>query len=225
MPVIYVKIPNRLYTYQLPEQPGAEVLVGAAPYCQLSLPGVPGLAPVHARIVRTNAEYMIADAGSTQGIYANGTQVRSVFLMPGIEYVMGAASIILSNGRDLPPGGPPAWGAAASPAYPPAPAGPAWGSPQAQPAPPVSPPAEPTAQAPKRKFKKASREDMSLIRERFSNLSHARTSRKKKYIIWGLLALLVAFFANLLPIKREDAKEFLNRIVRDMGKSSSSAKR
>lgn len=95
MPRIYITEPNHFYTFELPTAPGAEVLIGTAQHCQLALPGVDGLSEVHACISCQPQGYVIADLGSATGTYANGVPIRSEFLMPGVEYRLGAAVITL----------------------------------------------------------------------------------------------------------------------------------
>lgn len=95
MPRIQIIEPNHVYTFELPVVPGAEVLIGTAPHCQLSLPGVGGLGEVHARISCQPQGYVISDLGSPYGTLANGVPFHSDYLMLGVEYRMGAACITL----------------------------------------------------------------------------------------------------------------------------------
>lgn len=104
MPRIQIIEPNHFYTFELPVVPGAEVLIGTAPHCQLALPGVAGLAEVHARIVCQPQGYIISDLGSPYGTTANGAPFHSDYLMLGVEYRMGAAAIsLLPDEGMLPP--------------------------------------------------------------------------------------------------------------------------
>lgn len=96
MPLIYVSEPRHFYTYELPPVVGAEVLIGSAPQCHLSLPGVDGLSEMHARIICQPQGYILEDLGSAYGTFANGVPIRSDFLRPGVEYRLGAASITLA---------------------------------------------------------------------------------------------------------------------------------
>lgn len=108
MPRIYITEPNHFYTYELPTAPGAEVLIGTAPHCQLALPGVAGLGEVHACISCQPQGYVIADLGSPTGTFANGVPIRSEYLMAGVEYRLGAAVITLEAAVPQPqPGMPP----------------------------------------------------------------------------------------------------------------------
>lgn len=102
MPRIYITEPNHFYTFELPTAPGAEVLIGTAPQCQLALPGVAGLGPVHACISCQPQGYVVADMGSPTGTFANGVPIQSEYLMPGVEYRMGAAVITLAA-EGMPP--------------------------------------------------------------------------------------------------------------------------
>lgn len=102
MPRIQIIEPNHVYTFELPVAPGAEVLIGTAPHCQLSLPGVGGLGEVHARISCQPQGYVISDMGSPYGTLANGVPLRSDYLMHGVEYRMGAAVITLLPDAAMP---------------------------------------------------------------------------------------------------------------------------
>lgn len=115
MPRIYITEPNHFYTFELPTAPGAEVLIGTAPHCQLALPGVAGLGEVHACISCQPQGYVLSDMGSPTGTFANGVPIRSEYLMPGVEYRMGAAVITLAA-EGMPPMQQPM--AAAQPAVP-----------------------------------------------------------------------------------------------------------
>lgn len=96
MPRIYITEPNHFYSFDLPVTPGAEVLIGTAPNCQLSLPGVDGLSPLHARIFCQPEGYVIEDLGSQYGTLANGRPVlQPEFMAYGVEYRMAAAAISL----------------------------------------------------------------------------------------------------------------------------------
>lgn len=217
MPRIYVIAPNCFYTYELPVTPGAEVLIGTAPQCHLLLPGVEGLAGVHACIVCQGADYMISDMGSPMGTFANGTPVRSVFLMPGVEYRMGSLLISLAVEGMPPPVAP-------MPVQP-------WGMPQPmimqQPLYPAAPPptnAPPAASpAPKSRVKRLNREELNALRSKF-NFTQSKKFPFGKLIFLGLVLLCIAFFADWLPIHRSDAQEYLNALVRDMDKTSSGKK-
>lgn len=103
MPLIYITAPNIFYTFELPVVPGAEVYVGTAPTCQLSLPGVDGLGEVHACIACQPQGYVITDMGSPYGTMANGMPIQADILRPGVEYRLGAAVITLPMEGAMPP--------------------------------------------------------------------------------------------------------------------------
>lgn len=232
MPRIYVTEPRHFYTYELPVVPGAEVLVGAAPHCHLSLPGVEGLADVHACITCQGQEYMISDLGSPGGTFANGTPVHSVFLMPGVEYRMGAVVITLAV-EGAPPQpqymAPPAFSPQPAPQLPPQPwpVAPqpmqqAYGAPYmqqpvyAQPAP-AAAEAPPAPQAVSRgpRVRHLNRDELDELKSRFYN-PRSEGFPYGKIIIFILVLLTIAFFANMLPVHREDARNFLNDLFRDL---------
>lgn len=95
MPLIYISAPNYYYTYELPATPGAEIYIGTSPQCQLSLPGVEGLAEVHARIACQPQGYVLSDMGTPYGTLANGVPIQADYLRPGVEYRMGSLVISL----------------------------------------------------------------------------------------------------------------------------------
>lgn len=215
---IYVSDTQHFYTYELPIVPGAEVYIGTAPNCQLSLPGTPGLADVHACIACQGREYMISDLASPGGTFANGTPVRSVFLMPGVEYRMGAAVVMLAvDGAPPPPQ-----------MMPPVPQAQPWGAPPPQYAPQpvyVAPPAyapapQPAAEpkaaaAPRTKMRRLNAEQLDELKSRFYNKPTSGFPFGK--IIFFILVLLaIAFFANMLPVHRDDALRFCRDLFRDM---------
>lgn len=102
MPRILISEPQHFYTFDLPIVPGAEVYIGTAPTCQLALPGVEGMAEMHACIVCQPQGYVISDLGSPYGTFANGVPFQSDYLMHGIEYRMGAAVITLAPDEAVP---------------------------------------------------------------------------------------------------------------------------
>ena len=95
MPRIFIREPNHFYTYELPVVLGEEVIVGAAPTCQLALPGVAGLSRVHARVVCRQQGYVIEDLQSQYGTLQNGRPVQAEYMVPGAEYMLGTACIVL----------------------------------------------------------------------------------------------------------------------------------
>lgn len=98
MPRLRITQPEPGSTYELPCAERAEVVVGTAPYCQLSVPGVVGLAEVHACIVREGAGYVITDLRTRSGTYADGALIRSTTrMMPGVEYRLGELRMALED--------------------------------------------------------------------------------------------------------------------------------
>ena len=71
------------------------MVVGSSPPSQLELPGVGGLSPLHARIVCQAQGYVIEDMQSQYGTLRNGCPVQAEYMLPGQEYVLGAACIML----------------------------------------------------------------------------------------------------------------------------------
>ena len=227
MPSIYVTDPIHFYTFGLPTAPGAEVYIGTASSCQLCLPGAPGLAEVHACITCQGSEYMITDLGSPGGTFANGSQVRSVFLMPGVEYRMGSVVISLVVENAPPPQQRPMpWGA-----QPMAPQQPVmmqpvapqmWAQPQGvapqvvyTAAPQQVAGSEPAKKAPRAKMRHLSAAELDDLKSRFYSPS-SHSFPFGKIILFLLVLLAIAFFANMLPFHREDALRFFRDLSRDM---------
>lgn len=233
MPRLYITEPQHLYTYELPVAPGAEVLIGSAPHCHLALPGVPGLAERHACITCYGHEYMISDLGSGGGTFANGTPVRSVFLMPGVEYRLGAAVVAFgADGAPPPPQfmAPPAYPVAPGPmpprqwppqqpyAAPPYMQMPGYGQPSGSAAPALPPRQEPASSAAAArgpKVRRLNREELDELKSRFYN-PRPHGFPVGKVILFVLVLLAIAFFADMLPVHREDARNFLNALFRDL---------
>lgn len=226
---IYVKEPQHFYTYDLPVVPGAEVYIGSAPNCHLSLPGVPGLAEMHACITCQGQEYLISDLGSPGGTFANGSPVRSVFLMPGVEYRMGAVIIMLAV-EGAPP--PPQMAPAAPPVQQPwgmqqgfgAPvqqpfynAQPPYGAPPMQQMPPQPQlqPQDAAPKPPKTKMRRLNADELDELKSRFYN-PRKEGFPVSKIFFFILVLLAIAFFANMLPVHREDALNFFRNLSRDM---------
>lgn len=232
MPKIYAIAPNCYYTFELPTAPGAEVLVGSAPHCHLALSGINGLGEVHAVITCHGNHYMIADQGSPAGIYANGTPVRHVNLMPGVEYQLGGLTLVLPV-EGAPP--PQPWRAGAPPQmqpFPPQqmpmmPQGQSWpGAPmyQAQPMQqpviqPVIVAAQPGEQKKRRKMRGLSPDELAVLKARYAR-NHPRSFPFGRIFLLIIVVLIVLLALDLLPIERATVINFLRDICNDLGKSA-----
>lgn len=222
MPRIYVISPNCYYTFELPTAQGAEVYVGTAPYCQLSLAGVEGLADRHACITCHGAEYMISDlSGLPMGITANGTPVRSVYLMPGVEYRLGTLSISMAvEGQPPPPPSPaymgrsvqqqPVYAQAVQPSYTGGPV--TLLQPVIMPAPPA--PEETRTTSPRLRGRRLSPEALEALKSR-SRLKHSSGFPFGKVFFILLVLLIIAFFADLLPIQHEEGLKMLSKMFKN----------
>lgn len=215
MPRIYITEPNHFYTYELPIAPGAEVLIGTAPQCQLALPGVGGLGEMHARIICRPEGYVIADLGSPTGTFANGVPIQSEYLMAGVEYRMGAAVITLA--AEGAAQAPPQQAAAPQPA-------PEQAAPAAQAA--AAAPQKKPATAAKPSLKKKSaplkksgsstklgKTDINSMAAKFDR-SRGKTSSQAKFI-YVVVLLVVAFYAGIALHHWERSGNFLPGIVAD----------
>lgn len=76
------------YEYELP-QDGSILTLGSAEDCSIPLAESEGVAPLHCSISLTEEGYVLADAGSGAGTYANGEAVETVLLVPEAAYSLG----------------------------------------------------------------------------------------------------------------------------------------
>lgn len=76
------------YEYELP-QDGSILTLGSAEDCSIPLAESEGVAPLHCSISLTADGYVLADAGSGAGTYANGEAVETVLLVPEAAYGIG----------------------------------------------------------------------------------------------------------------------------------------
>ncbi len=95
MPLIYIKYPNQVSTIELPVTPGGEVVLGSAPTCAVPLPVEAGVAPVHARVICRPEGYVIEDLQSGYGTFQDGRPVQAEYMMPGVDYMVGAIGVCL----------------------------------------------------------------------------------------------------------------------------------
>lgn len=93
MPLIYIKNSTQVYTFELPVVPGTEVVLGSAPTCSVFLPAEAGVAPMHARIIYQPEGYVIEDLQSGYGTFQNGRPVQAEYMMPGVDYMLGAVGV------------------------------------------------------------------------------------------------------------------------------------
>ncbi len=93
MPLIYVKNQSQVYAFELPVDPGAEIVLGSAPTSSVLLPVEAGVAPVHARIILRPEGYVIEDLQSGYGTFQNGRPVQTEYMMPGVDYMLGMVGI------------------------------------------------------------------------------------------------------------------------------------
>lgn len=93
MPRIYIKNQNQVYAFELPVEPGTEVVLGSAPTSSVLLPAESGVAPVHARVVCQPEGYVIEDLQSGYGVFQNGRPVQAEYMMPGVDYVLGTVGV------------------------------------------------------------------------------------------------------------------------------------
>ena len=98
MPCIRIIEPEPGSSYELPTAEHAEIVVGSAPYCHLSMPEIEGLAGMHACIVRGAQGYKITDLKSPGGTLEDGVPIQgSVHMKPGVQYRMGSLCLVLEE--------------------------------------------------------------------------------------------------------------------------------
>lgn len=96
MALIYIRNQDQQYVFELPAVVGTEVYVGTEATCPINLAGVGGVSPVHARIVCQPEGYVIEDLQSQYGTrVGERSVVQPEYMMPGVEYVLGQAVLVL----------------------------------------------------------------------------------------------------------------------------------
>lgn len=84
-------------TYELPDEVGTELTIGSAEDCSIPLPGVRGLSACHCRITRMAEGFVLSDANSLNGTYADARRIASEYLATGITYTVGEATFTYSE--------------------------------------------------------------------------------------------------------------------------------
>jgi len=84
--------------YELSNEIGSELTIGSAADCNIPLPSVEGLAPVHCRITRMEEGFAITDAGSGNGTFADDRSIESEYMAEGIVYRIGLATLAFVAG-------------------------------------------------------------------------------------------------------------------------------
>lgn len=80
-------------SYDLPDEIGVEVIIGTSEDCSIDMPEVQGLAAEHCCITLFADGYAISDLGSGAGTFANGKPVENEYMVPGVVYQVGQATI------------------------------------------------------------------------------------------------------------------------------------
>ncbi len=103
MAVIYITEADKtLHKFRLPESPEDVVSIGRNENCLISLPGVIGLSGYHCSIALVGNEYIITDAGSSNGTLAGDRPITSEALCPGVVYGIGTATLTFEQEWDKP---------------------------------------------------------------------------------------------------------------------------
>lgn len=93
MASIYITHADTTAEYDLPEEVGTELVIGASDDCTISMPEVVGLSGQHCSIICYEDGYALADLGSTNGTYANGNKLENEYMAAGVVYQMGEATL------------------------------------------------------------------------------------------------------------------------------------
>ncbi len=97
MAVLIISTATESYTYELPTEVGAAYNIGTGTDCQISIPGVPGLADLHCTVTCMEEGYVITDAGSAGGTMAYDRKVESEYMMPEVIYTAGELTIAIAD--------------------------------------------------------------------------------------------------------------------------------
>ena len=97
MAVLIISTATESYSYELPTEVGAGYGIGSGADCQISVPGVAGLAELHCSVTCTEEGYVIADAGSPAGTLAYDRKVESEYMSPEIVYTAGELTIAIAE--------------------------------------------------------------------------------------------------------------------------------
>lgn len=97
MAVLIISTATESYSYELPTEVGAGYNIGSGADCQISVPGVAGLAELHCSITCMEDGYVITDAGTPSGTMAYDRKVESEYMSPEIVYTAGELTITLAN--------------------------------------------------------------------------------------------------------------------------------
>ncbi len=97
MAVLIISTATESYSYELPTEVGAAYNIGSGEDCQISLPGVPGLAEIHCSVTCMEEGYVITDAGSPGGTLAFDRKVESEYMSPDIVYTAGEITLAIAE--------------------------------------------------------------------------------------------------------------------------------
>ena len=97
MAVLIISTATESYSYELPTEVGASYNIGSGADCQISVPGVAGLAELHCSVTCMEEGYAITDAGSPAGLLAFDRKVESEYMSPEIIYTAGELTIAIAE--------------------------------------------------------------------------------------------------------------------------------
>lgn len=97
MAVLIISTATESYSYELPTEAGAGYNIGSGAECQISVPGVAGLAELHCSVTCMEDGYVITDAGSAEGTFAGDRKVESEYMSPDVPYTAGELTIAIAG--------------------------------------------------------------------------------------------------------------------------------
>lgn len=97
MAVLIISTATESYMYELPTEVGAGYNIGSGADCQISVPGVAGLADLHCSITCMEDGYVITDAGSPAGTLVHDRRIESEYMTPEIVYTAGELTIAVAE--------------------------------------------------------------------------------------------------------------------------------
>lgn len=87
-----------LTMYALPEKLTGECLLGASESCTFQLHDPSGrVSRLHARVFRAEGKWLLVDAGSKNGLRADGTRRSEIMLEPGLEIGIGGLTLVAES--------------------------------------------------------------------------------------------------------------------------------
>lgn len=101
MAVLIISTAAESLSYELPTEVGTAYSIGSGAECQISFPGVPGLAELHCTVTCMEEGYAITDAGSEGGTWVQDRKLESEYMTSGVEYKAGELILTIAESAPL----------------------------------------------------------------------------------------------------------------------------